>query len=62
MKEYAIWYVNPNIKGDELKVLTDFRNKRVVVKARNKKEAEHKACKRLVTTGLFYQVELLTGV
>ncbi len=60
MKEYAIWYLNPNIMNCELKILTDYKNKRVIVKARNKTEAERKTHKRLATMGMCYQVELLT--
>ncbi len=57
MNEYIIWYCNPNIRNDELRILTDHKNKRVVIKARNEKEAERKTAKRLATTGMCYEIE-----
>ena len=53
---YVIWYKNPRIKYSEEKILT-FNGKREIIKARNDKEAEKKAFKRLKTTGMVFSVK-----
>ncbi|MGR3221253.1 MAG: hypothetical protein ACUZ8H_15770, partial [Candidatus Anammoxibacter sp.] len=55
-ENYVIWYCNPRITNNEMRILN--RNKkRVIIKARNNKEAEVKAFKHLATMGMLFTVE-----
>jgi len=60
INEYYILYANPHIRFslDNMKYLTNKNGERVIVKAKSKREAEKKAHKKLVTTGMCYEVEL----
>lgn len=54
---YIIWFCNPRIRSNEMKILENTNGKREIIRARNNKEAELKAFKRLATTGMVFEVE-----